>query len=111
MVSLQQNGEKLRCACNYLRVYSRVTLIIYVYIHAPVLFHKEQAMQLFAQLVRLLLGHDAIAARKLEFGVQLVILGMLVRCLTLGKWSILHPGPACLLQGHSQPLGSAVSVR
>ena len=39
-------------------------------------------MQLFAKLVRLLLGHEAIAARKLEFGVDLVILGMLVRCLT-----------------------------
>ena len=60
---------------------SGVTLCIYLYLHSPV-FHKAQAMQLFAQLVRLLLGHDAIAARKLEFGVHLVVLGIRVSCLT-----------------------------
>lgn len=68
-------------------------------------------MQLFAQLVRLLLGHDAIAARKLEFGVQLVILGMMVRCLTFRELVHLASWPGLLLQGDSQPLGSAVSVR
>ncbi len=34
------------------------------------------AMTCFARLVRLLLGADAIADRKLEYGTQLLVLGM-----------------------------------
>ena len=37
----------------------------------------EHAMQCFARLVRLLLGPEAIADRKLEYGKQLLVLGML----------------------------------
>ena len=33
-------------------------------------------MECFARLVRLLLGQDAMADRKLEFGKQLLVLGM-----------------------------------
>ena len=39
----------------------------------------EHSMQVFARLTRLLLGQSAIADRKLEFGAQLPVLGMLVQ--------------------------------
>ncbi len=40
----------------------------------------EHAMTIFARLVRLLLGRSAIADRKLEFGCNLTVLGMAVKC-------------------------------
>ena len=38
----------------------------------------EHAANSFARLVRLLLGQSAIAARKLEYGMTLVVLGLQV---------------------------------
>ena len=36
----------------------------------------KQGMELFARLVRMLLGHSAIADRKLDYGLNITILGI-----------------------------------
>lgn len=49
----------------------------------------EHAMNVFARLVRLLLGQTAIAERKLEHGSVLVVLGMQARSLCYGPCSLI----------------------
>ena len=53
---------------------------------------SKHAMNIFARLVRCLLGEDAISQRKLEYGNPLVILGVSVTVSTAGLK--LHPDAA-----------------
>ena len=52
----------------------------------------EHSMHIFARLVRMLLGETSIAERKLECGLELVVLGVLVALVrTRAGFSFLRP--------------------